>query len=490
MTELRANDPVLVGIGLVMQREEDPLNASEPMTLMIEAARRAGADTTVCSALEMVQRIYVPRGRWSYTDPGRAIAQAIGASNAHSILSDVGVLQQHLIADACKRIAGGQNSVIMVVGGDAGYRILRGAITSTELHDQQINSEPDELLVPSAALREPAELAAGLHMPVGLYAIIDSALRANLGLSPDQHRDALGSLYERMSQIASTNPHAWDRSIHKAESIRNPSPKNKMQAFPYTKLHCSSWNVDQASALLFMSVGLARELEIPQSQWVFPIVSTESNAMLSVSSRPDLHRSPGARLAGRAALEAADLAVDEIKYLDLYSCFPSALQVCAAELGIPLERDLTVTGSMPFAGGPYNNYVLHSTGQMALLLRGDREAIGLVGCISGVITKTGFGIWSGTPGKEPYRSIDVSDVVREEEHAVPVVADYQGPATIAGYTVLDPSEGMRKAVVVADIRPSGRSVSISEDQNIISRMEAADMVGQPIAVVGRSFVLL
>ena len=80
-----------------------------------------------------------------------------------------------------------------------------------------------------------------------------------------------------------------------------------MQAFPYTKLHCSTWNVDQAGALLFCSAARADELGIAPDKRVYPLASTESNHMAQISTRADLAACPGAEIAGCAALDVAGL---------------------------------------------------------------------------------------------------------------------------------------------------------------------------------------
>ena len=41
------------------------------------------------------------------------------------------------------------------------------------------------------------------------------------------------------------------------------------------------------------------------------------------------------------------------------------------------ERDLTVTGGMTFAGGPWNNYVTHGVATMVGVLREDPGDLGL-----------------------------------------------------------------------------------------------------------------
>ncbi len=301
--------------------------------------------------------------------------------------------------------------------------------------ERQQPDAPDIHLSPTSELRHAAERRAGLHMPVGLYAIIESAWRAHQGWSVAQHRNELAALGERFSRIAAANPHAWQRRAVSAAEVREAAPRNPMQAFPYTRAHCSTWNVDQAAALLLCSAARATELGINPARWVYPLASTQANHMLPVVAREPLHACPGARIAGQAALHALGVAAEQIDLVDLYSCFPVAVQVYAAALGLPLQRALTVTGGMPFAGGPYNNYVLQATCRAAELMRAGRGRTALVSSVSGVLTKQGFGAWSMTPGRG-FVSADVSNEVARQSPALDVLADYTGPARIAGFTVL------------------------------------------------------
>ena len=119
------NTPVLVGVGVAMRRENDPARALEPIDLMLEAVRAAGADCGASALLAEVGSIAVPRGRWRYRNPAGEIALAVGATGATTIVSSVGVLQQTLIADACQAIADGTVESALVTGADAGYRLLR-----------------------------------------------------------------------------------------------------------------------------------------------------------------------------------------------------------------------------------------------------------------------------------------------------------------------------------------------------------------------------
>ncbi len=478
---MRARTPILVGIGVATQREEDPTRALEPLDLMLAAVRDAASDAGGAHAalLAGVGRIAVPKGRWKYQNPGGAIARSIGAQGAVSVLASVGVLQQTLIGEACRAIAEGEAHTTLVVGGDAGYRILRAQIAGVRASERQQDDLPAVSLTPADELRHPAELRAGMKMPVGLYAILESAYRARQGWSVDAHRDHLARMYSRFSHIATDNPHAWNRKRLEPAVIREASERNAMQAFPYTKLHCSTWNVDQAGALLFCSEARADELGIPRHRRIYPCASTESNHMAQVSTREDLAACPGAGIAGRAALDASGLAIDELDLVELYTCFPVAVETYAAELCIPTTRDLTVTGSMAFAGGPYNNYVIQATCRMGELLREGRGRHGLVSSVSGVLTKQGFGVWSRERPVDGFGWRDVSAEVARVDAPRRVLESAMGPAVIAGYTVLHERGRMPRGVALVDTG-DGRAVVDTEDSALVARMESAEMVGTPV----------
>lgn len=472
--------PVLVGTGVIQHRESDWQEAREPLAMMLEAVRAAGEDCGRPDLLSRAELICVPRGRWQYRNPGGAIARAIGAPRARSLLSSVGVLQQGLIAQACQRIAAGTIDCAIVTGADAGYRLLRARLVGVKPPEAVQDDDPDELLTPAAELRHSAELAAGMTMPVGLYAILESAARAKAGLSPGAHRDRMAEELARFSRIAADNPHAWDRVLRVAGDVREDGPGNRMQAFPYTKAHCSSWNVDQGAALLLTSVQMAREYNIPRNRWVFPLASAESNHMLAVSERAELSDCPGARLAGEAALAVAGLDISAIDLFDLYSCFPIAVRSFAAGLGIPDGRDLTLTGGMNFAGGPYNNYFFQATARAAELLRAGAGRTALLSCVSGILTKQAVAIWSTAPGPIPFQSCDVSAEVARQQGRRDVLVNYSGPGTVAGCTVLYGRGSEPKAVVLIDTPGGQRSLATTADAQTVRDLQMNEWVGRVV----------
>ena len=475
--------PVLVGVGVAMRREDDPANALEPIDLMIEAVRAAGVDCGVPGLLAEVGSIAVPRGRWRYRNPSGEIARAIGATNATTIVSSVGVLQQTLIANACEAINEGKIDSALVTGSDAGYRILRSKLAGVRADERDQSDDPDVRLEPKAELRHPAEVAAGLKMPVGLYAMLESARRAADGLSIDSHRDRLAARYARFAEIAAANPDSWTRTPLDAATIRDHSPRNPMQAFPYTRAYCSTWNVDQAAALLLCSAARAAALGIDRSRWVFPLASAESNHMVPLAARADLIRSPGADVSARAVLEAGAIAASDIDLIELYSCFPIAVDTFADALGLPPDRDMTITGSMAFAGGPYNNYFFQATARAAQLLRSGTGRTALLSCVSGILTKQAFALWSSEPPRAGFVRRDVTAEVAAAAAELPVVEGYTGGGRIAGCTVLHERGEQPRAVALIDTDHGARAIAVSNADEVIAGMQSEEWVGRRVQVV-------
>ncbi|MBI2800461.1 MAG: acetyl-CoA acetyltransferase [Gammaproteobacteria bacterium] len=474
--------PVLVGIGVATCRENDFARAPEPIDLMLEAVRAAGADTGNPATLVGAQYIAIPHGRWRYRNPGGAIARAIGATHARSVFASVGVLQQSLLGEACALIARGEIHTALVTGGDSGHRLLRAQIAEQKPIDRVLDDEPNVRLTLKEELFHPAESALGLVMPIGLYAIMESAYRAKMGWTVDEHRNRLAAMYAQFSEIAADNPHAWKRDRLTPENIRDASSKNPMQAFPYTRSMCSTFNVDQAAALLFCSAARAIELGIPREQWIYPLASTESNHMVPVSARGDLAVCPGAAIAGNAALAVGNLKANQIDLLDLYSCFPIAVESYAEELGISLARQLTITGGMSFAGGPWNNYVFQATCRAAELLRAGLGRHALITSVSGLLTKQGFGLWSREIPTRPFEWHDVSHEVARAQRVVEVLMHYSGSATIAGYTVLYSRDQSPTILALVDTPSGARALVTSQNSDAIERVETDEWVGHTATV--------
>ena len=245
--------------------------------------------------------------------------------------------------------------------------------------------------------------------------MIENARRALDEQSLEDNARVVARLWADFNVIGQSNPQAWNRQPMSADDIRLPSAKNRPLAYPYNKWHNSQWNVDQAGALLFTTVEVAESCGVPTDRWIFPHAIANSQYCVPVSERAEIARSPGFKLAGRAAFAHAQATTDDVAHIELYSCFPIAVRTQMLELGLAPGRQVTESGGMTWAGGPLNNWVVQALAKMAEVLRADAGSLGLVTAISGWITKQGVSLWSTTPPAQPYRSIDVTDEVTSRD---------------------------------------------------------------------------
>ncbi len=488
MPDCPPDTPVLVGVAAVQQKLDDYQQALEPVALMERALRAAAVDAGCPQLLQRADEILVPKSLWGYSDPARLLADALGAQSATTLLAEFGILQQTLITRACQRILDGEAQVVLVTGGEARYRELcAGKAGTTARETSQVDVQPDITLQPEDEMWSQLESDSGLGMPVGYYAIMDSALRYKQGLTVDQHRDQMADMYAGLSEIAAGNPDAWSDGAVSAAHIREHSAANRMLAFPYTKLHNSQWNVDQAAGLILCCAGLAQELGIARDKWVFPLASTESNFMSVVASRKDLGASAGFRVAGEVAMELAGVNFNEVRLRELYSCFPFAVRAQLQEFAMDPSQGISVTGGMTFGGGPLNNFVYQATVKMAQLLRENPAETGLVTTVSGMLTKQACALWSATPGAGDWACADVTERVRELSEVCELVADYQGEGTVAGYTVLYQGLEPWRAVAVFDLPGGQRAVAYSEDEQMLQQMMTSECCQRAYQVAAGQF---
>lgn len=475
--------PVLVGAASVEQRLDDPTAAREPVALMHDALVAAAADAGAPGLLARASTIRIPRGFWDYPDPGRLIGERIWARDMRSIVAELGVLQTTLFGHAARAIASGDEDIALIAGGEAKYRAMRAdrAGTPATLTRQPDDVEPDVVLRPHADIHGKLETEHALLMPVNQYAVMENALRRAEGLSLAAHRTEVAELWASFSRVAAENPHAWQREAVGADGIAEASPSNRMLAFPYTKLHNSQWNVDQAAGLIMCSVATARASGIPESRWLFPLAVTESNHMLPLSERVEMHRSHGFRLAGARAFELAGLTPTSVSHVELYSCFPVAVRVQQRELGIALDRVPTVSGGMAFAGGPLNNFVLQAMTRMTERLRAERGS-GLVTAVSGMLTKQGVSLWSTEPPARPFEFADVTDATVEATARVEVTPVTDARGTVASYTVLYDGAEPSRPILLVDLPDGRRTIVSPTDPALARRAVSEELCGRTVRI--------
>lgn len=448
---------------------------------MIAALEKAADDAGSRDLLRRATSVRAPRGFWSYPDPCRLVAERFGAA-ARTEVGEIGVLQTTFFGRAASDIAAGRDDVVLFVGAEARHRKRTATKLGIEVANTEQNpaAQPDEVLRPARDVLHGLEIARGLAMPVGQYAMIENALRAADGMSVDAHRDELAALYADFAAVAADYPGAWNRTAPDAATIRGDA-SNRMLAFPYTALHTSQWNVDQAAGFVMTSVGTARALGIAEERWVFPHAVVDSNLMLALCERRDPERCAGFAAAARRIEEHTGIAVGDADHLELYSCFPSAVRLQMREMNVPAGREVTVTGGMAFAGGPLNHFAFQALARMTEILRDDPGSTGVVTAVSGVLTKQGVSLWSTEPPRGAFHFGDVSDDTARESASVEVVEEALGDATIVTYTVVYPGDaGVLVALVEMDTGP--RTIVATAEPELVGRAVSEELCGVRVAV--------
>ncbi len=475
--------PVIVGAAQLSQRAEDPCEAREPLLLMEEALRAAAEDAGAPRLLAEADSIRVTQGLWEYPDPSRWLAERFGAARAESVLGMIsGTTVQSMLSDAAAAIAGGERDVVLLVGAEAEHSKRRakraGAVPKRTTLP---HAKPDRTFGVPVQWRDNPDIAAGLRTPAQAFALFEVALRHRRGEDVAAHRARIGALWARLAESAARNPNAWVRRAPDAEEIATPSPENRWVAYPYTKLLVANMVVDQAAALILCSAEAARRAGVPEQRFVYPLAATEAVVARHLSERIGFDQEPPMGIAGPRALELAEVEAGSLDFVDLYSCFPAAVQLGAESLGLSEDRPLSVTGGLTFAGGPFNSYVMHAIATLVGRLREEPGATGLISSVGGFFSKHAFGIYASRPPEQPFRHEDLADAVR----ALParsVAPDHVGPACIESYTVAHDPGTAARAIVALRTDADERSWATSEDPELVEWLESEDACGERVRV--------
>jgi len=427
--------PVIVGVGRSMQRGQANLeHAMDPIQLAQVAAEQALADARVPSSavdavmfVAMLGEFRLPRKMIpAYDNPGLSLARALGLKEeTRCMLTELGGNSpQFCVNEAAERISRGELSCCLVSGAEAidslmkglkqKYKISQTAATSTENKvlrwGDKTGIKPEMIGSKESVTTIQDLLHDTTEMPV-CYAMLDEAERIHAGETPSEREQSNAKMFHGFSKVAAYKEnakHSWFPVERSVEEIACQTDFNRMVATPYKKLCCSIMDVNQGASVLVMSDERAEELGIPRENWVYLHGAADCNDVgVRVTKRPELHRCVGMKIIGEQLSINANKSLGEMDFYDVYSCFPIAVRMAVNEMNLPkqlLEQPerLTVTGGLPFHGGPGNNYVLHSIAAMVEKLRRNQGKFGLVTANGGVVSKHSAGVYSTTPYSETH----------------------------------------------------------------------------------------
>ena len=401
--------PVLVGIAQSVDRTSAPADGHSPQEMLATVARAAIADSGATGVEAAIDAIAVIR---LFQDSGFpapfgkqnnlpwSIAQRIGAAPRHMLYGPVGGNSPQMLANIfAERIASGEHDVVLLAGCEplrTQARAMKAGVGLNWAEDAPDAAEswPDKVRYSSAH-----ERAHGITMPVSIYPLFENALASHYGRTPVAHRQEIGRLMARFSEVAANNPYAQLPIARTAEEIITPEGDNRYISYPYTKYMNANMFVDQAAALLLMSTAAADRLGVPAAKRVYLHGTADTHEKYLISERVNYWSSPAVRVGAAHALGQAGIGAADLNHLDLYSCFPCAVEIAADAIGLAHDdpRGLTLTGGLPYFGGPGNNYAMHGIAEVAAACRAAPGRPGLVFANGGFLTSHSFGVWSTAP---------------------------------------------------------------------------------------------
>ena len=288
-----------------------------------------------------------------------------------------------------------------------------------------------------------------------------------------------------MTEIAAANPDAWYPVGRSVDDLATVRPDNRMVGYPYTKYMVSVMDVDMAAALVVATHERADALGVPADRRVYLRGYCYATDPVLVAARPEMWRSPAMKTAAGNAFAAAGIGVDDVRYLDLYSCFGSSLHFACDALGVsPRDpRGLTVTGGLPYHGGPGSGYLVHAIAKLADVLRADPGAFGAVSGVGMHMTKHVYGVYSTTPGA--LTPPDTAAIQRDLDAntPVPVVPEHAGDATVVAYSVVHGRDGSpESALLVCDVGGGARTYARLVDADACRAAEEQELVGRTVGL--------
>ena len=457
---------------------------------MWEEVARAAADDTgapggvVLDRVESLDVLFCQS--WPYDDPAGRFAESLGISPARKRYSGIGGTTPHvLVTNSAAAIAAGHADVAVVVSGEALDTVRRAKKDGERV--SWSHRDPEKKPFPFEEPFHPAEVAHSVFQAWLTFAVFDIARRAHLGIDPDDYRRALGELLSPMTAVAEANPHAWFPQRRSAADLIEPTPANRMVGYPYTKTMVSVMDVDMAAAVVIASDEAADSMGIDPDRRVYLHGTGYSLDPVYVAEHERMWSSPAMADASRAALSSANIDVDDVGYFDLYSCFGSSLNFACDALGLRTDdtRGLTVTGGLPFAGGPGSGYMLHSTAAMVEKLRQDPGGFGMVSGVGMHMTKHAFGVYrSARPDEEVVARLAALAAVTDPPSPArgKTIQDvYSGDAKVVAYTVIHAKGGEPEwALAVCDLPGGRRAYARVEDLAVLTDMEKEEWVGASV----------
>lgn len=483
--------PVVVGVGQLVQHDVDLPEALEPLAMLEQVSRLAAADAgggeRLLRDLDAIALVNFSGGGMS--NMNRLLGERLGAKAKKEYVGEIGgqigVTLANFLAEG---ITQGEVRLALLAGSNNLRTMVRAQREGVELDWISGGEGTPEQVGEFRRGNSQLETEYGLRAPPDIYPIFENALRARRGLAIEQHREHMGRLMSPFTEVAAANPYAWFPTYRSPDELTTVTAQNRMIAFPYPKYLNAVLQTDQAAGLILCSVAAARAYGIPEERWVYWWGGAQAQEEAWwASERPDFAQCPALLDSTSAALANAGVSLDEVDKIDFYSCFPAAVAMACEMLGLDEAdpRGFTVTGGLPYAGGPASAYCLHSLASMVDILRGDAATTGLVTGNGWYLTKHAASLWSSErkPGKLPRNGLPARKASAERglmTAPASVVAAPEGEGVVEAYTVVFDREGAPERGIVLGRSADGKRflANTPSDRSLLEDFVKIEEVGR------------
>ncbi len=476
---MQGHRPVIAGVAQYNPRAAGLTPAPEPLVMMDLVARAAAEDSGAPDLLKSIDAIAVPNiASARYQNAPDALAARLGINPKRKIYSTFGGnTPQFLVNYLAGEIAAGKIRAAMVIGAEAIYTQRHAQKTGGMNWDLRKGTGAPEMMGDPRMGTNAYEERHGARMPIQVYPLFENAYRARNGWSLTQHRERLGQLWSSMTKVAARNPYAWFPNERSASEIATATPDNRIICFPYTKLMNAIMDVDLAACVILASESEARRLGVPEHKLVYVHAAADATDGWWCSERESFARSPMLHNCVNAALAGAGIDANAVSHFDFYSCFPVAVEFAMDAVGMKLgdPRGFTVTGGLPFAGGPANNYVTHSIAAMTSRLRAHAGDFGMTTGLGWYFTKHAAAVYST---RAPERDFAYSAFKEPAQSAVAAIEQAEGPATVETYTVEHDRAGLPSNAIVVGRLATGERFFARATREILADLEREEFVGR------------
>jgi acetyl-CoA C-acetyltransferase len=454
--EMKERVPVLVGVGRYTQHESTPIDqALTPAGMFRAAALRAaldaGCDAALladavaigCPAMFLEFRWLGTFGKMPFKNFPRTVADELGANpadefcwlswhggngpqflinNFADLISKgempqgpilIGGVEENATFD--RAVRAGKKELLKNMGWDDGNTPPK---TEPKLLNKTLEQNPQN----AAAARRLSSAVRGWfgdNAAITAYAMFENAYAHQLSRSTDDHMSKVAELLAGFSVIAAAHPeHSWFKGSKTKDFLLTNTDENRMMSYPYSKWMCARDEIDQSACVVMMSWAEAERRGIHRDRLVFLHGSGDAYDTDYVPLRRSYSESPSMRAAYAEAFRSSGLDlgdpddVAKITALDVYSCFPIAVEQACECLGlnaightkkasspaVGVDR-LTTTGGLPYHGGPGSNYSCHGLCGLVEKLRTPsfRGELGMLCANGGFLTEHACGIYSTDP---------------------------------------------------------------------------------------------